>query len=707
MNLNPAKCALFKSKVKYLGHIVSAEGVGTDPEKIEAVNHWPVPRNSQELRSFLGLCTYYRRFVANFSSIAKELYKLTEKNAPFDWSEANQQAFEQLKTALSLTPVLSYPIPGKDFVLDTDASNEGIGAVLSQIVDGNEKVIAYYSRTLSKPERNYCVTRRELLAIVDSIKHFHKYLYGQKFLLRTDHAALKWLLNFKNPEEQVARWIERLQSYEFEIQHRKGEQHKNADALSRRPCNDECKYCIRMEGKEINNQCFQVRFQIDDTWSDEVIRDEQLKDDDIGPILRWMEEGKKPDWQEISELSPATKSYWAQWDSLRVVNGSLKRIWESTDGSTNVLQLIIPKVKVPEVLQQMHSGVSGGHLGMNKTLDKIRQRFYWVYCKMDVEEWCKKCDTCAASKGPHAKTKGHLQQYNVGSPFERIAIDLAGPFPVSKSGNKYILVVIDYFTKWPGPEVFAIPNQEAVTVANVVVDRWVSRYGVPMELHSDQGRNFDSQLFREMCRVLGIHKTRTTPLHPQSDGMVERFNRTIQQHLSKMVGENQVDWDKHIPLFLMAYRGSVHNTTKATPSKMLFGREIRLPCDLMFGSPGDKVESESEYAAQLRARLNEIHFVARNRIKAASDRMKTRYDRQSNMKEFKENDLVWFYNPQRKIGKSPKFQQDWEGPYRIIKKINDVIYRIQKGQRTKMKVIHVDRLAKYYGSNETVRDEQD
>ena len=189
--------------------------------------------------------------------------------------------------------------------------------------------------------------------------------------------------------------------------------------------------------------------------------------------------------------------------------------------------------------------------------------------------------------------------------------------------------------------------------------------------------------------------------------MVERFNRTIQQHLSKMVGENQVDWDKHIPLFLMAYRGSVHNTTKATPSKMLFGREMRLPCDLMFGSPGDKVESESEYAAQLRARLNEIHFVARNRIKAASDRMKTRYDRQSNMKEFKENDLVWFYNPQRKIGKSPKLQQDWEGPYRIIKKINDVIYRIQKGQRTKMKVIHVDRLAKYYGGNETVRDEQD
>ena len=178
--------------------------------------------------------------------------------------------------------------------------------MLSQIVDGNEKLIAYYSRTLSKPERNYCVTRRELLAIVDSIKHFHKYLYGQKFLLKTDHAALKWLLNFKNPEEQVARWIERLQSYEFEIQHRKGEQHKNADALSRRPCNDECKYCIRMEGKEINNQCFQVRFQIDDTWSDEVIRDEQLKDD-IGPILRWMEEGKKPDWHEISELSPATK----------------------------------------------------------------------------------------------------------------------------------------------------------------------------------------------------------------------------------------------------------------------------------------------------------------------------------------------------------------------------------------------------------------
>ncbi|GBM36622.1 Retrovirus-related Pol polyprotein from transposon 297 [Araneus ventricosus] len=176
----------------------------------------------------------------NFSAIARSLHKLTEARSNFNWTEECEKSFNSLKQALITSPVLTYPLTDKEFILDTDASNEGIGAVLSQKIGNEECVIAYFSKSLGKPERNYCVTRKELLAIVKSIAHFHHYLYGRKFLLRTDHASLRWLLNFREPEGQIARWIQRLQEYDFEIQHRKGTSHGNADALSRRPCKESC-----------------------------------------------------------------------------------------------------------------------------------------------------------------------------------------------------------------------------------------------------------------------------------------------------------------------------------------------------------------------------------------------------------------------------------------------------------------------------------
>ncbi|GFS96554.1 retrovirus-related Pol polyprotein from transposon 412 [Trichonephila clavipes] len=249
LKLNPSKCKFFQKEVNYLGHIISAEGVRTDPEKVSAVKNWKRPENLRELRSFLGLCTYYRKFVKGFSNIARPLHKLTESKQKFQWTKECEDSFLQLKEALTSSPILIYPQPDKPFILDTDASNESVEAVLSQEIDGQERVVAYWSKCLSKPERNYCVTRKELLAIVKAIEHFHHYLYGQKFLLRTDHASLTWLMNFRNTEGQVARWIQRLNEYYFDIRHRKGSSHGNADALSRRPCPENCRHCSRVETK--------------------------------------------------------------------------------------------------------------------------------------------------------------------------------------------------------------------------------------------------------------------------------------------------------------------------------------------------------------------------------------------------------------------------------------------------------------------------
>jgi predicted aspartyl protease len=697
--LNVKKCNLFQQEVKFLGHVVSPAGIQTDPDKLKAVREWPRPKDKHQLRSFLGLCTYYRRFVKGFADIAKPIHKLTEDKTPFIWDKESESAFRSLKISLCTSPILSIPKIKGQYILDTDASNNGIGAVLSQVQEGEERVIEYYSKVLSKPERNYCVTRKELLVMVNAVGHFHKYLYGQHFKIRTDHAALKWLVNLKYPEGQAARWLERLQQYDFKIEHRAGKSHQNADALSRRPCRSDCKHCSRKEKSEDVGTVNRLVLQPQDGWTTAEVRSEQLKDSDIVQILEAKENGdQRPSWQEVSDKSPAFKALWAQWDSLRVENGLLKRAWESVDGKAVTMQLVLPKCRVKEVLQEIHGGTSGAHFGVNKTLGKIRERFYWVNARDDIETWCRKCATCAASKGPRTRSRGLMKQYNVGAPFERIAFDIAGPFPVTDSGNKYIMVVIDYFSKWP--EAYGLPNQEAVTVSRALIENWICRYGLPLEMHSHQGRNFESNVFQGVCELLGVRKTRTTPLHPQSDGMVERFNRTMEQHLSKVVDQHQRDWDRHLPLFLLVYRAVIHETTHQTPAKILFGHELRLPCDLSFGSPARVPKDVSSYVDELQEAMHSIHDLTRSHILVASDRMKTRYDLKANVAGFREGDLVWLFNRQRKKGRCPKLQPSWEGPFVILTRINDVVYRIQRHSRAKMKVVHLDRLAPYAGDND-------
>lgn len=240
LKLKPKKCTLFQTEVAYLGHRVSKAGISCDPKKISAVQDWPIPTNVTEVRSFLGTAGYYRKFIPNFSTIASPLSQLTRKNKRFKWDENCQKAFDELKLLLVSAPILAYPIADGKFVLDTDASDTGLGGVLSQIQNGEEKVIAYASVSLLNSQRKYCTTHKELLAIVTFLKHFRNYLFGQNFLLRTDHASLKWLKNFKNPEGMIARWISIVDMYDFEIEHRRGTLHLNADGLSRIPVKRKC-----------------------------------------------------------------------------------------------------------------------------------------------------------------------------------------------------------------------------------------------------------------------------------------------------------------------------------------------------------------------------------------------------------------------------------------------------------------------------------
>ncbi|GFX01296.1 retrovirus-related Pol polyprotein from transposon 17.6 [Trichonephila clavipes] len=407
LKLSPSKSHLFRREVTYLGHISSAESVRTDPDKISAVEDWNCPTDVHQLRNLLGLCTYYRKFVKNFSTIARSLHKLTEAKQKFIWTVYCNNAFNKLKDALITAPILPYLEIGKQFILDKDASHESIGAVLSQEINGQEPVIANFSKCLSKPERNYCVTRKELLAIVKAVEHFHPYLYGRRFLLRTDHASLTWLLNFKNSEGQIARWIQRLQKYDVEIHHGKGSAHGNADALSRRPCLDSCKHCSRIEKK----------FGILDQTVHQVTTPSTSALDRcvcvcvcVRACVQFKESSdEQPSWQDIAHFHPTKKRYWALWDSLHLRNGVLYRKWKSDDGKTFRWQLILPKTRMSTVLKELHGSPTEGHFGVMKTLQKVHERFYWNNIRSVMEKCCRTCDPCAAKGCYHfSRPKTHL-----------------------------------------------------------------------------------------------------------------------------------------------------------------------------------------------------------------------------------------------------------------------------------------------------------
>ena len=640
LKLKPSKCAFLQSEVQYLGHKITRKGVAPDPNKIEKVASWPTPISTREVQCFLGFASYYRRFIQDFAQIAKPLHRLTERGATFKWSSECQSAFEELRRRLTSAPVLAYPDFTRPFILDTDASDVGLGAVLSQAdAEGRERVIAYGSRLLTKSERRYCVTRRELLAVVTFSQQFRSYLLGRRFLLRTDHGSLTWLRNFREPEGQLARWLEKLQELDFNVVHRRGQKHTNADSLSRLPC----RQCGRQdEGLPTPTTTSAVAVEPKHDAHITRLREAQLTDPDLQPLLQGKEEDRKPDEGEMRTESRTSRRMLQIWDQLLVCDGVLYRHFKTPDGNKTSLQMVVPQDLRREVLVDLHEGTMGGHLGVEKTLSKLKERFYWPGYHTDVQNWCRNCPVCTSRKNLAPKARAPLTSIKTGYPLQMVAMDILGPFPESPTGNKYILVVADYFTRWS--EAYPIPNQEATTVARKLTDEFFFRYSIPEQLHSDQGRNFECQVIGEVCKLLGVDKTRTTPYHPQSDGLVECFNRTLLDMLATASQEQPFDWEDHLRQLCMAYNSSVHPTTGYTPFYLMYGRQARMPIDVMYGTPSAQPEELSEYAANLRQSLENAYRRVRDHMAQRLDRQTELYNRRAHGEPFKEGDLVWLHS---------------------------------------------------------------
>jgi hypothetical protein len=400
----------------------------------------------------------------------------------------------------------------------------------------------------------------------------------------------------------------------------------------------------------------------------------------------------------VSALPESGKILWRQWDRLKISSGMLYRKCFD-QGDSFYYQLVVPKSRQKDVLHYYHDVPSAGHLGAEKMLQRIRREFYWPNLKQEVKNYCQSCDKCFARKTSNISNRAPLGQYLVGEPMERVQIDILGPLPLTTNGNKYILTMCDCFTKWV--EAIPLPNQEASTVAKGFVNEFISRFGVPLIVHSDQGTNFESNLFQSICKHLHIEKTRTTSLRPQANGNVERFHRTLTAMLTMYCETKQNQWDAFLPQVMMAYRASPQTSTHMSPNMMVFGREIRLPLSAVIPRPDDVDHTSSRepegYLQELKTVLQQAHEVARTNLKKSAVYQKKQYDVKATRRSLQKGQAVWLHDPTRRKGVCHKLTSKWKGPYVISRKIDDTTYLVRKSKNQLPKAYHMDRLQPYRG----------
>jgi hypothetical protein len=494
LKISRKKCQWFRSEVRFLGFLVSKKGIRSDPEKVEVVKTWPTPTSVKAVQKFLGFCAFYHRFLANLSDMAKPLYKLLHKDTKFIWTQEAEAAFQELKKKMADLPTLALPNPNIPFDLHTDASNVGLGAALVQ----NGRPIAFASRTLNQAESNYSTTEKECLAIVWALDYFYPYIYGVNFTIYTDHAALKSILSVKMPRGRIARWILAIQSYQFTIVHRKGKLNADADALSRLP--EETMNVQTLE--ELSQQGYK-----------------KLQDQD----------------QNIQLLKREVKQPYVLKNGLLCYKNNM-----------NEIVPVLPQVLIQMLIEKCHKGPLGGHFGIDKTLSKIISIAYWKTMKEDVQEYIRCCHQCQIYKVRHDSTVPPMKPILPRFTGDIWAMDIA-ELPTSESGNKYILVFMEYLSKWA--ITVALPFVTTDQVAQTLLFEICLKLGTPSRIISDNGKNLISEAMTMVCKRLGIRRSLTSVEHPQTDGLVERLNRTIKTSLAAYVGnENKSRWDTYSDL---------------------------------------------------------------------------------------------------------------------------------------------------------------
>ncbi|GFV72311.1 hypothetical protein TNCV_637731 [Trichonephila clavipes] len=650
LKLNSKKCLFAAQEVKILGHLVSSNGVRPDPDKIKAVRNFPTPKNIHDIRSFLGLCSYFRRFIKRFCYLSEPLQSLLKSGVEFHWGPEEVEAFHSLKKALTSDPVLGMYDERASTEIHTDASGYAIGAVLVQIQNNVEKVTAYASRTLTKAEKNYSTTERECLAIVWATNKFRPYIFGKHFTVVTDLHSLCWLMNLKDPSGRLARWALRLQEHDFDVKYKTGKKHSDADALSRNPVEEET---------ETPDKFLAVTTSMN-------LAMEQKKDQDLA---------------KLKLLSNSSKN-----EEFRFIDGILCRKNFDPDGKL-WLPVILKHLRA-DILRHFHDAPTAGHLGFAKTYDRIRKRFYWPGMYRNVVRYVMHCRECQRRKSVPQRPPGRLVPIPPAiAPFQRIGNDLLGRFPKSAHGNKWIIVCTDYSTRYAITK--ALPTAEVDEIAKFLLEEIFLRHGAPKVIITDRGAVFRSRLVSSLVDLCNIDHRFTTAYHPQTNGLTERFNKTLADMLSMYVDVEQKNWDEILPFVTFAYNTAKQETTGFTPFYLLHGREAETTLDTML--PFCPNDFDDNNITKIAARAEESRQLARVHTLRSQDKDRRRYDSKHQMVSYAPGYLVWIYTP-------------------VLRRLSAVTYAVQdfdpaSRKRKLREVVHVLRMKPYHDPDEQIETE--
>ena len=644
LKLQPAKCFFFKTSTKYLGHIVSEKGLSPDPEYVKVVQDWPMPTTRSQVRAFLGKAGYYRKYIRDYAAVARPLTDVLQTDTfpdlkdkdPFTPTEAMLKAFDTLKSALLAEPILAFPDFGpnaKPFILDTDwsQSNGAIGCCLMQEQHGKERVIAYAAKRLDSTQLNYAPTKGELFAAMFAMKHFDYFLAGKKFVLRTDHSSLQYIKTMQPPSLVEGRWLECVTKYDFDVLYRKGTAHGNADALSRA-----------------------------EHLPPAVCALPHPPPADLAPLVELVRSKTHPTPQQAETFSPEIRFLLKYWPRLEYNHPNL--VLRTPDKPP---RQVISQRTFLDIGQSAH--VTLGHKGPRSLQHFMDTRYFVFQSKVLAHSITASCNACATKTKP--SSTGHRTAFHrtqAAMPWQHLSMDFVGPLPVTNRGHKYLLTVKDTFTGY----LEAIPtrNMLASTVADVLLTQLFSRYGMPESLHTDQASNFTSQLLTELCQLLGVKLSHTPPYNQRSNP-VERAHRDLKATLTALCEGKPTTWEKQLPAALFAQRVAVSQVTGFSPFYLMFGRQPRVPLDLLHPVPSADLFLSDVVRDMSRPWLSALQSARASAARQLA-REEALYGRP--VYSFHQGDLVWLFTPKSTLG--AKFDIWWTGPWKIVQRRNPVTY---------------------------------